>query len=786
MEKQALLSKIKQQRLYFDGGMGTLLQAAGLPAGVSPETWNLSHPEIITDIHHQYIEAGANFITTNTFGLAQKAPEDIVKLAAAAMNCARSAVAGTDTLVAFDIGPIGKLLEPFGDFPFEDAYAAFVRCALAAKENGADLILIETMNDALETKAALLAVKDTTDLPVIVSNAYDGSGKLVTGATPHAMIAMLEALGADVIGVNCSLGPKLLKPVIEDYVRFSSLPIIVSPNAGLPEYRDNRTVFSISADTFAQEMTEIAAMGVQILGGCCGTTPLFIQSMKEATRNLPYRLPEIKEETVVSSYTHAVTIGQCSRLIGERINPTGKKAIQAALRAKDDDAILSEGLRQAEFGVDLLDVNAGLPDIDEVETLGRLIAKLQGVCDLPLQIDTANPAALEKALRIYAGKPLINSVNGKKESMASVFPLAKRYGAAVIALTLDEDGIPNTPEARLEIAKKIVATAADYGIPKKDIIVDPLALTISSDQNSAQITLKAIQLIKKELGVPTSLGVSNISFGLPARDCVNAAFFSNALYAGLDLAIMNPFSEAMRNAYDASLALLGYDPNFSRYIANHAAVSTAATASAPKSTLTLKEAVMKGLAKVAAEATRTSLEAGCAPLSLIETELVPALNAIGTEYEQGKAFLPQLLTAAEAASASFAVIKEVLPPKEQNHQKVVLATVKGDIHDIGKNIVRVLLENFGFDVLDLGKDVSPETIAQNAQGCPLVGLSALMTTTVPSMETTIKLLRQVSPETKIVVGGAVLNQECADRIGADFYAADAMQTVRIAQAIYKK
>lgn len=776
-----ITDKLKTGRLYCDGGMGTLLQQAGLPAGDSPESWNITHPEIITALHRDYLEAGADIINANTFGVNSLKFDNPEKYIQSAFECAKNAIDGfEDKYIAFDMGPLGKMLEPFGDMPFEDAVSVFAENARLAEKYGFDLVMIETMNDCAETRAALLAVKENCSLPVFVTNVYDERGKLMTGACAHAMIAMLEGMGADAIGLNCSLGPDKMIPVIEEYVKYSSLPIIVNPNAGMPEIRDGKTVFPLGADEFSETMSDIAKMGVGILGGCCGTTPLHIKALYSKTKGIPYTYPEKKNYTAVSSYTTAVTFGDKPVLIGERINPTGKKLIKEALREKNYTYILTEGVRQADKGADMLDVNAGLPEIDECEALCRIIKELQAVCDKPLQIDTTNVKALESSMRAYIGKPLVNSVNGTKESMDSVFPLVKKYGGTVIALTIGKSGIPDSAEGRLEVARDIIEYAETFGIDKKDIIVDPLALSVSSDPKSAKVTLDSIRLIKETLGVCTSLGVSNISFGLPDRDAVNSAFFTMAMQAGLDGAIMNPFSDGMMKAYYSYCALCEKDKNLENYITF--ATGNVKTDSVVNADMTLCDIIYKGLDATAK--TEQMLDT-VHPLEIINSEIIPALEKIGTDFEQKRAFLPQLLMSASSATGAFEVIRKKMPSKAQQDKKIVIATVKGDIHDIGKNIVKVLLENFGFSVTDLGRDVDPKIIAEASKGCKLTGLSALMTTTVPAMEETIKLIRKVSPETKIMVGGAVLTQKYADMIGADFYGKDAMESVRIAQKVFE-
>ena len=683
------------------------------------------------------------------------------------------------------MGPCGRLLEPLGDLSFEDAVALFAANVKEAVKNGADLILIETMNDAYETKAAVLAAKENSSLPIFVTNVYDEGGHLMTGADPAAMVALLEGLGVDALGVNCSLGPDKMLPVVEQLCKYSSVPVIVNPNAGLPSTKNGKTEFNINAEAFSDCMRKIAVSGAAVLGGCCGTTPEFIKKTVEKTADIPLNITE-KNYTLVSSYTHAHEVGgKKPTLIGERINPTGKPKFKEALRRNDIPYIVNEGLSQAEKGVHILDVNVGLPEIDEKEMMIRAVLQLQAVCELPLQIDSTDPAVLEGAMRIYNGKPLVNSVNGDEESMESVFPLVKKYGGTVIALTLDKDGIPETAAERFAIAEKIIARAAEYGIAKKDIVADPLALTVSSNQESANITLDTVKMLKNA-GIRTSLGVSNISFGLPHRETVNSVFFTAALCAGLDCAIMNPFAEGMLNAYYAFNALTGRDAACAEYISYAAGITD--TAVPAGETLGLKAAVIKGLREQAVKAAHELAE-NTPPLEIINNYIIPALDTVGNDFENKKAYLPQLLMSAEAASAAFEVIKEKLPPKsESSDRKVILATVKGDIHDIGKNIVKVMLESYGFTVCDLGRDVPPEAVVKAAleENCRLVGLSALMTTTVPSMEETIKQLKKADPKIKTIVGGAVLTQEYADMIGADYYGRDAMESVRCAEKFYSE
>ncbi len=772
---------IKEKRLYFDGGTGTCLQAMGLASGSAPESWNLAAPDKITALHRAYIEAGANIIKTNTFGVNCLKYKNYRELIAAGIECAVAARGDTDTYIAFDIGPTGKLLRPLGDLDFEDAVSIFAESVKVASECGVDLILIETMNDSLEAKAATIAAKENSDLPVFVTCVFDEGGKLMTGASPEAMIAMLEGLGVDALGMNCSLGPDKMLPLLDRFTLHSSTPIIMNPNAGLPVVRDGETVFSCSADEFAEIMKSAAERGANILGGCCGTTPEYIKKTVSATSGIEYTYPEEKTECAVSSYTHACVIGDEPILIGERINPTGKSKLKAALRECDMSYIQSEAIGQAERGAHILDVNVGLPEIDEASMMKLAVESVQSVCDLPLQLDSNNASVLEGAMRIYNGKPLINSVNGEAESMNTVFPLVKKYGGAVIALTMDKSGIPSTAEERAAIADRIVKCAAIYGIGKRDIIVDPLALTVSSDKDSAAVTLKAIELIRA-MGLKTSLGVSNISFGLPLRDKITSTFYALALERGLNCAIMNPYSDAMMDTYHTFRVLHGMDAGCAEYIT----YAQGKTEDKPKEkSESLRSAIFHGL-KETAESEAKVLISKLSPEEIINSEIIPALDAIGRDFESGKAFLPQLLMSAEAASSAFDVVKSVIARGEDSGKEFIIATVKGDIHDIGKNIVKVMLESYGYTVHDLGRDVLPEAVLEAVRktGCRLVGLSALMTTTVPAMAETIELLRREESGICVVVGGAVLNEEYADMIGADTYCPDAMATVRFAENYY--
>lgn len=797
-----ITERLGKELLFLDGGMGTLLQEKGLLPGELPETWNISHSKDIIDIHRSYFEAGSDIVLTNTFGAnALKFQNGEFKLEeiiyAAVSNAKEAALLGIkdnrEGYVALDIGPTGKLLKPMGDLGFEEAYEAFKEVAIIGEQAGADLIHIETMSDTYEVKAAVLAAKENTSLPVFVTMIFDERGKLLTGADVPSVVSMLEGLRVNALGINCGLGPKQMLPILEQIMEYTSIPVIVKPNAGLPKQRDGETYYDVSPEEFAETMKAVVNMGAALIGGCCGTTPDHIRQMIANCVDMPLKEIVAKSRTIVSSYGKSVELGVGSKIIGERINPTGKKKFKEALKAHDLDYILKEGIAQEEAGAHILDVNVGLPDIDEVAMMTEVVQELQSVINLPLQIDTVDVTAMEAAMRVYNGKPMVNSVSGKKDSMNQVFPLIKKYGGVVVGLTLDENGIPDTAEGRLEIAKKILASAALYGIDKKDIVIDVLAMTISSEPTGAKTTLEALKLVREKLGVQTVLGVSNISFGLPSRPVVNSTFYTMAMQQGLSVGIINPLSEEMMKSYYAYHALMNLDENCENYIAHYAnqtASNTTSEQSISKDLTTLKSAIEKGLKEEAHSITSTLL-GDQKPLDIINEHLIPALDVVGKGFEKGTVFLPQLLMSAEAAKDSFAVLKEAIaktgaPAKHMD--KIVLATVKGDIHDIGKNIVKVLLENYSFDVIDLGKDVDPELIVQTVldQDIKLVGLSALMTTTVVSMEETIKLLRDKAPSCRVMVGGAVLNQDYADMIGADFYGKDAMQSVYYAQRYFSE
>lgn len=786
-----IMTRLGRKPLFFDGAMGTILQEKGLAAGEAPELWNLLHPKDVLSVHISYLEAGVDIISANTFGAnpfkCQEngvEPEEVI---AAGVRLAHQAVEQVGHgVVALDIGPSGKLLFPMGDLAFEEAVNAFAQMASAGADAGADCVLIETMNDLYEVKAALLGVKEATSLPVFVTTTFDESGKLLTGGDIKAVAAVLEGLGADAIGMNCGLGPKQMLALIKELRSLTSLPLVVNPNAGLPRERDGHTFFDVGPEEFSSCMKEIVLAGAWVIGGCCGTTPEHLRQTVKLCKGLSCQpLPEVSS-TIVTSGCKVVEFGREPIIIGERINPTGKSRFKQALRDNDLPYILGEGIAQQEAGAHLLDVNVGLPEIDEQAMMCKVVTELQSLSPLPLQIDTSDPETMASAMRVYNGKPLVNSVTAKQSSMRAIFPLVKKYGGVVIGLTITENGIPETAQGRVEAARLIVETAKEYGIDKRDIIIDPLTMAVSAGQDAALVTLDALSRIRRELGVYTSLGVSNVSFGLPQRENVTSAFFLMALQAGLNAAIMNPLSHSMMRAYRSFCALSGYDEGCRAYIDAYAKTEPVTTATASSQELPLREAIEKGLKDKAGYAAEKLIKT-MTGLEIINREIVPALDTVGQQFEAKTLFLPQLLMSADAAKAAFEVIKFHMDGQasEQSKLTIVIATVKGDVHDIGKNIVKVLLENYGFHVIDLGKDVMPEMVvdAVKRENAGLVGLSALMTTTVANMKETIDLLHQETPTVKIMVGGAVLTQEYADMIGADFYGADAMASVRYAMKL---
>ena len=781
------LEELLGKRLVFvDGGMGTMLQAAGLTGGEAPERWNLTHPETVAEVHRAYLAAGCDIVTANTFGATgARFGAELQKVIQAGVELARQGVeeAGHG-FAAFDMGPTGKLLAPYGELPFQEAVSLYRQAAAWGAEAGADLIIIETMGDPYEMKAAVLGAREACDLPILATMMADVNGRLLTGGTVETMAVLLDGLGVTALGLNCGLGGPEMLPLLRRIRRVTERPLLCSPNAGLPRMEGGRTVFPAGPEAFAQAQRELAQAGAWLLGGCCGTTPEHIRAMVAACREVtPAPVPPVTE-TWISSGSEAVCLDHGPVVIGERINPTGKKRMQEALRTGDENYLLKEAVNQSAAGAAVLDVNVGLGGVDEAAWMERAVSAIQGVCTCPLQLDTADPEALARGLRAYNGKALINSVSGKQEVMDQVFPLAKRYGGTVVALLLDEEGIPDTAEGRVAIARRIMAEAARYGIAKRDLVMDALTMTVSTGERNALVTLETLRRCREELGVRTVLGVSNISFGLPQREKLAGPFLTLALGAGLDAAILNPLSEAMMDAWQAALTLTGRDKGCRAYLERFA--GAAPVKSGAQAAFSLEETVRRGLRAEAERAARERLSEGEAPMDLVEKRLLPALTQVGDGYEAGTLFLPQLLMSAEAAQGAFAMVQQALGEKStgmRRQGRIALATVEGDIHDIGKNIVKVLLESYGFEVLDLGKNVTPEQVlaAVQAEKLHMVGLSALMTTTVPAMERTIALLRREAPDCRVVVGGAVLTPELAAAIGAHAYARDAMDTVRFAR-----
>ncbi len=774
--------------LMLDGGMGTMLQANGLEMGGIPELLNFTHPEQIQSIHRAYIDAGANVIYTNTFGANRlkmaKTGRSVNEIIAAAIANAKAA-ADDKALVALDIGPIGQLLEPTGTLKFEEAYDLFREQILAGK--AADLYIFETMTDLLEVRAGVLAAKECGEgKPIFVTMSFEENGRTFTGCEISAMALTLEGLGVDAIGVNCSLGPEELVPIVRELCKWTTLPIIVKPNAGLPDPISG--THSFAPDRFGKCMKPFAEMGAQIFGGCCGTTPDHIRAAAAQLRSMQPVKRTVSIPPAVCSANKTVVIDM-PRIIGERINPTGKKRFKQALKEHDIDYILGQAIQQIQGGAEILDVNVGLPEIDETEMMQTAVKAIQGITDAPLQLDTTKPEALEAGLRLYNGKPIVNSVNGEEESLSTILPLVKKYGAAVVGLTLDKNGIPKTAEGRFAIAKRILDRALELGIRREDVYIDCLTLTASAEQEGVMETLRALSRVKQELGLRTVLGVSNISFGLPNRELVTKTFLTMALHAGLDLPIINPNTESMTAAVRTYKLLANYDKNAVEFIAHYGGEAPAAPAPAAKS-MTLGDAISAGLGAEAGELTAALLKES-SPMDIVNNHLIPALDRAGAEFESGRIFLPQLISSASAAQKAFEVIKNAIcesGSESVSRGTIVIATVKGDIHDIGKNIVKVLLENYGYTVIDLGKDVPCEAVAEAAvkYNAPLVGLSALMTTTLPSMEETIRLVHKGCPNAKIMVGGAVLTADYAAKIGADFYAKDAKESVDIAKSVFEQ
>ena len=796
---------IKERILIFDGAMGTMLQKKGLKVGENPELLNIKSPEIIEEIHREYIESGANVITTNTFGANERKLKlcnlEVEEAVDAAVKIAKKAVGYREVYVALDVGPIGELLAPMGTLSFDDAYKIFKRQIVQGVKSGADVILFETMTDLYELKAAVLAAKENSNLPILCTMTFEENGRTFTGCLPEAMVLVLEGLGVDALGVNCSLGPKQLKPIVEEICRVSNIPVMVQPNAGLPTLSlNNETKYDVTKEEFAETLCSFVDNGVSIIGGCCGTTPEYIKELAERTKNKNVVKREKNYYPALCTPSKIVKIDGI-RIVGERINPTGKKLFKQALINGDMDYILNTAVAQTEAGAHLLDVNVGLPQINEPEMMKKVINEIQGILDIPLQIDSSDREAIEKGLRYYNGKPNLNSVNGEDKVLDNILPLVKKYGANVIGLTLDENGIPPKAEDRFKIAEKIVKKAAEYGIRKENVFIDCLVLTVSAQQEEVQETLKAVRMVKEKLGVKTLLGVSNISFGLPNRKIINETFLALALANGLDLPIINPNENGMIRVIDSYNVLYNYDKGSEHYIKNYADVIIESSTEVKKDKKDnnkpvssgstehdLKYIVIKGLKEEAKTATSKLLELK-KPLEIVNEYLIPALDEVGEKYEKGILFLPQLIQAAETVKNSFAVLKAEI--SKNNNQtiskgKIIVATVKGDIHDIGKNIVKVILENYGYEMIDLGKDVPVETVVKEAKkhDVRLIGLSALMTTTLRSMEDTIKALKEDGYCGKVFVGGAVLTPEYAEQIGADFYAKDAKESVEIAKQVF--
>jgi len=784
--------------VLLDGAMGTMLQKSGLKLGGIPEELNFTNPELIEEIHRKYINAGAMAVYANTFGANRHKLHDsrysVTETIQKGIEIAKRACAGTDALVALDVGSLGRMLHPTGDLPVDEAYDMFKEIMLAGKD--ADFIVLETMTDLMEIKTALLAAKENTGLPVVCTMTFEKNLRTFTGCAVASMALTLSGMGADVIGMNCSLGPDEAMPIVDELLKWSDVPVLIRPNAGLPDPKTNE--YSITPSEYADIMARIADKGVKLLGGCCGTDPDFISEVAKRLdgKKFSRTMPEIP--SAVCSANNVVTVDTV-RVIGERINPTGKKLFKEALKRRDLDYIMKQAIEQTEGGAEILDVNVGLPDIDEKEMMLAAVDAVQSVTDAPLQIDTTETEVLEAALRNVSGKPIVNSVNGEDEKLETVLPLVKKYGAAVIGLALDKDGIPKTAEKRFEIAEKILKRALEYGIPKRDVYIDCLTLTASAEQDNVMETVKAMRMVRERLGLKNVLGVSNISFGLPNRELVNTTFLTMAMDSGLDLPIMNPNSAAMIGAVRAFRLLSGYDRNGADYIGNYAnskIVTQTVGASANSTSATsaggaadIAHAIANGVKAECAAAAEKLLADGMEPMELINDKLIPALDEAGEKFEKGKIFLPQLIQSAGAAQAAFDVVKKAISARggeNESRGRVVLATVKGDVHDIGKNIVKTLLENYGFEVIDLGKDVEYQAVVDAAikYDVRLVGLSALMTTTLKSMEGTIKLLHDNNVNCKIVVGGAVLTPEYAAKIGADFYAKDAKETVDFAKRVY--
>lgn len=791
-----ILTDLKTQILLFDGAMGTQLQDRGLPIGGIPEHFNLTHPEVVEAIHRDYVAAGADVITANTFqaNTTKMAPDELDETIHTAIALAKKA---EPKYVAYDMGPTGQLLQPMGTLSFDAAYEMFASQAIIAEQAGADLVIIETVADLLEAKIAVLAVKENTKLPVFVTMTYQEDGRTFVGVDPQTATLTLQNLGVDVLGVNCSLGPKELAPIVAKILDYAQIPVMVQANAGLPQMENGETVYKITPETYVAYTQKLLAQGVAVVGGCCGTTPEFIRQLRLLIDQTEKVYPEPKSGTFITSGLKTLEIGLGLSLIGEQINPTGKPRLKEALRENNISYIIQEAVAQRDAGADILDVNVGLPEIDEAKMMVKTIVELQSLLDLPLQIDSSETAALEAGARHYNGIPLINSVNGKPSSMAKIFPIVAKYGGVILGLCLDDEGIPETAEKRFQIAEKIVHEAGKYGITPDRVMIDPLVLTASAQQEQVPVTLDTIRLVKERLGCKTVVGLSNISFGLPNRALLNGTFLAQAFGAGLDAPIMNPLSDYMMRVVRSLKVFTGQDTNSEDYIANEQNATIAVTVAngsgnqaSTDDTLDLKGMIIKGRKELTAAETRKMLET-MTPLDIVNTYFIPALDIVGAQFEKGALFLPQLMQSAEATQQAQEVLKAALAKSGQKSEslgRLLLATVEGDIHDIGKNIVKMILENYGYEVVDLGKDVPIETVVETVvtQKIKLIGLSALMTTTVQNMKKTITAIKTVAPDTVFMVGGAVLNEEYREFVGADYYAKDAMASVDITQKFFKQ
>ena len=802
----------RKKRYVLDGGMGTMLQSAGMSPEETTTEFGLAHPEILTQIHKKYIEAGADIVYASTFGTNRFKKKEIgectlqeavrIQVQAAVKAKEIMAAQGREVAVAIDLGPLGELLEPMGTLSFEDAYDAF-REVIQAGCDLADLIVIETMTDLYEVKAAVLAAKETCDLPVVVTMTFEENGRTFTGVSLEAMALTLEGLGVDAMGINCSLGPVEIFPMAEKLRSLTDLPLVIKPNAGLPDPETG--AYDITCDQFVEKMEDFLKLGIELIGGCCGTTPEYIEGLAKIAAKFggtedSAKPSEEKKTLQVCSGNTVVTVDHVT-VIGERINPTGKKRLKQALLDEDFDYILSQAIEQIDAGAEILDVNVGVPSLDDVKMLPLVIKKLQSITGLPLQIDSGNPEAIEAALRVYNGKAIVNSVNGEEKVMENILPLVKKYGAAVVGLTLDENGIPNKAEDRFAIAKRILERALEYGIPRENVIIDCLTLTASAQQKEVVETLKAVRMVKEQLGLKTALGVSNISFGLPLRPIINRTFLTMAMECGLDLPIINPNSEDMMASIFAFHVLHNIDENATAFIERYgdAALETSKISQKKDISVTGSSAngdgsydifycIEKGMKADTVVAVEKLLQ-DHTEMELVNDFLIPALDKVGQGFEKGTIFLPQMLQAATAAQAGFDIVKTKLAESDKETVslgQVVIATVKGDIHDIGKNIVKVIMENYGFQMIDLGRDVPPETIVETVKekNIKLVGLSALMTTTLKSMEETIVAVKEAAPDCKVMVGGAVLTADYAEKIGADYYCKDAMKSVEAAQEVF--